>query len=164
MRRQDSADFEDFFASTKDQLFRALLVVVHDRSHAEEAVAESFTRALERWGHVASHPAPRAWVAKTAFNYVRSVQRIEAHSADAEIPDIPISDDPPTDPELVRRLLALPRRQREVVALRVVLQLSTEEAAGVLGIAPGTVTAHLFRGLGRLQEELSTIAPQEAWR
>jgi RNA polymerase sigma factor (sigma-70 family) len=164
VKDRSGIEFEEFFTSTKDQLFRGVLVVVRDRSRAEEAVAESFTRALEHWAQVSQHPAPAAWVAKTAFNYVRSVQRMDAHTVEGELPEVPRSDDPPTDPTLVRHLLALPRRQREVIALRVVLQLSTQEAADVLGVAHGTVTAHLFRGLSRLHEELSTIAPKEAWR
>jgi RNA polymerase sigma factor (sigma-70 family) len=161
---RDGVDFEEFFTSTKDQLLRGIIVVVRDRSRAEEAVAESFTRALEHWAEVAHHPAPAAWVAKTAFNYVRSAQRMDARTTDSDVPEVPRSDDPPTDPTLVRHLLALPRRQREVIALRVVLQLSTEETADVLGVAQGTVSAHLFRGLTRLEEELSVIAPKEAWR
>jgi RNA polymerase sigma-70 factor (ECF subfamily) len=63
----------------------------------------------------------------------------------------------------MRHLLALPERQREVVALRIVLGLDTRQTARLLGIAEGTVTSHLFRALARLQEELSTIAPREAW-
>jgi DNA-directed RNA polymerase specialized sigma24 family protein len=49
------------------------------------------------------------------------------------------------------------------VALRVVLGLDTQRTADLLGIAEGTVTSHLFRALTRLQEELSEIAPKEAW-
>jgi RNA polymerase sigma-70 factor (ECF subfamily) len=80
------------------------------------------------------------------------------------LPEVPVPDDPPTDPGLVRRLLALPERQREVVGLRVVLGLDTRQTADVLGIAEGTVTVHLHRALNRLERELSAIAPQEAWR
>ncbi|WP_440073730.1 sigma factor-like helix-turn-helix DNA-binding protein [Streptosporangium sp. OZ121] len=45
------------------------------------------------------------------------------------------------DPALMAALLRSPRRQREVVALRVFLDLDTEATAKTLGIAPGTVTA-----------------------
>jgi len=163
MRRRRNLEFEQFFSSTKDQLFRALIVVVRDRDVAEDAVAEAYTRALAHWDTVARHPAPSAWVARTALNYVRSAQRVAAHTSSADVPEAPVSDDPPIDPGLLRRLLALPERQREVVALRVVLGLDTQRTAQLLGIAEGTVTAHLFRALTRLQEELSEIAPKEAW-
>ena len=63
----------------------------------------------------------------------------------------------------MRLLLGLPERQREVVALRVVMGFDTQETAEILGIAPGTVTSHLYRALSRLLDELSEIAPKEAW-
>lgn len=163
MRRRRNREFEQFFASTKNHVFRTILVVVRDRDLAEEAVAESYTRALAHWDSVARHPTPTAWVAKTALNYVRSRQRVAVRTSSEDVPEVPVADDPPTDPELLRRLLALPDRQREVVALRVLLGLDTQQTAELLEVAQGTVTSHLFRALTRLQEELSEIAPKEAW-
>jgi DNA-directed RNA polymerase specialized sigma24 family protein len=43
-------------------------------------------------------------------------------------------------------LRRLPEQQRQVIALRLFLDLDTAGTAEVLGIAPGTVTAHLARG------------------
>jgi RNA polymerase sigma-70 factor (ECF subfamily) len=59
--------------------------------------------------------------------------------------------DEPSDGSLLRAVARLPRRQREVVALRLLLELDTEEAADALGIAAGTVTAHLHRALETLR-------------
>ena len=163
MKRRRNQEFEPFFCSTKDQLFRALIVIVRDRDAAQDAVSEAYTRALARWDTVVQHPAPYAWVTRTALNYIRSGQRAAARISSEDAPEVPVSDDPPVDPELLRRLLALPQRQREVVALRIVLGFDTQRTAELLGIAEGTVTSHLFRALTRLQEELSEIAPKEAW-
>jgi DNA-directed RNA polymerase specialized sigma24 family protein len=52
----------------------------------------------------------------------------------------------------VNRLSA---RQREVIVLRVLLDLDTHSTAAVLGIAPGTVTAHLCRAADALQRDLA---------
>jgi RNA polymerase sigma-70 factor (ECF subfamily) len=60
----------------------------------------------------------------------------------------------------MRTLAALPRRQREVVALRVFLDLDTRETARVLGIAQGTVTAHLARAIAALRAELVNSAQE----
>ena len=59
-------------------------------------------------------------------------------------------------------LARLPRRQREIVALRFFLDLDTATTAEVLGIAPGTVTAHLARAMTVLRDELRLAAPREA--
>jgi RNA polymerase sigma factor (sigma-70 family) len=164
MKRRTDREFERFYRTTRDDVFRSLVIVVRDGHLAEDAVSEAYTRALDHWKAVADHPAPSAWVVKTALNYVRSGQRGAARTSSGEIPEVPTADDPPSDPEVVRRVLALPERQREVVALRIVLGLDTQRTAEVLGIAPGTVTSHLFRALTRLEDELTEIAPKEAWR
>ena len=65
------------------------------------------------------------------------------------------------DRTLVAALLRLPARQREVVALRIFLDLDTAGTAQTLGIAPGTVTAHLARAMASLREELSGVIGQE---
>jgi RNA polymerase sigma-70 factor (ECF subfamily) len=48
----------------------------------------------------------------------------------------------------------LSARQRQVIVLRVLLDLDTHSTAQVLGIAPGTVTAHLSRAADALQRDL----------
>jgi RNA polymerase sigma-70 factor (ECF subfamily) len=55
--------------------------------------------------------------------------------------------------DLITALRRLPVRQRQVVALRIFLDLDTVGTAKLLGIAPGTVTAHLTRALAALREE-----------
>ena len=70
--------------------------------------------------------------------------------------------DPPTvsetpiglDPLILAALMRLPARQRQVVALRLFLDLDTAHTAEVLGIAPGTVQAHLGRAIAALREHL----------
>jgi RNA polymerase sigma-70 factor (ECF subfamily) len=57
-------------------------------------------------------------------------------------------------------LAALPERQRQVIVLRVFLELGTVDTARVLGIAPGTVTAHLARAVSTLRTQLSPRSPQ----
>jgi RNA polymerase sigma-70 factor (ECF subfamily) len=65
------------------------------------------------------------------------------------------------DQSLLAVLLRLPRRQREVLALRVFLDLDTGRAAEVLGVAEGTVKAHLARALGTLRQHLITVEQTE---
>jgi RNA polymerase sigma factor (sigma-70 family) len=59
-------------------------------------------------------------------------------------------------------LSRLPERQRQVVALRLFLDLDTERTARVLGIAPGTVQAHLGRAMASLRSVLIPIWQEES--
>ena len=58
-------------------------------------------------------------------------------------------------------LLRLPARQRQVVALRLFLDLDTAGTARVLGIAPGTVQAHLGRAMAALRGDLIPTRQEE---
>lgn len=67
----------------------------------------------------------------------------------------------PVDPTIMAALVRLPARQRQVVALRLFLDLDTARTAQVLGIAPSTVKAHLARALASLREDLMPEPQQE---
>jgi RNA polymerase sigma factor (sigma-70 family) len=62
--------------------------------------------------------------------------------------------DPGVDPTLLAVLRQLPQRQREVIVLRVFLDLDTQATARALGMAQGTVTAHLSRAVATLRGHL----------
>jgi DNA-directed RNA polymerase specialized sigma24 family protein len=79
----------------------------------------------------------------------------------ASLPAADGAGDDPVDPRVMAALLRLPARQRQVVALRLFLDLDTGRTAEVLGIAPGTVTAHLARAIAALRHDLMPVLPQE---
>jgi RNA polymerase sigma factor (sigma-70 family) len=153
---QDGADFAVFYEQSRDACLRAVMATVADQEAAEELVAEAFARAWARWRQVSCHPAPRAWVVRTALNIRVSWWRRRRREVDWAAQDQAAVDepDPPLDDRVLASLRRLPARQREVVALRVLLDLDTETTAGVLRIAPGTVTAHMSRALATLRLEL----------
>lgn len=159
-------DFAEFYAAYRDGCLRAVLAMVGDRALAEDLVAEAFARAWASWGKVSRHPAPQAWVVRTAYNtHVswwrrrRREVRLDGHDAAAAG-----ETDTAVDARVLAALRQLPRRQRDVVALRIFLDLDTQATARVLDIAPGTVTAHLSRAVASLREQLATVEAQEEGR
>jgi RNA polymerase sigma factor (sigma-70 family) len=149
-------EFADFYRASKDSCLRAVTAVVGDRELAEEQVAEAFARAWASWGKVRGHAAPRAWVVRTALNLGVSRWRRrhrEVPLADHD-PAAPADPGDGVDPALMAALRRLPARQREVLALRIFLDLDTETTSKIVGIAPGTVTVHLSRAVTALRREL----------
>ncbi len=65
------------------------------------------------------------------------------------------------DAVLLRAVRRLPAREREVVALRVFLDLDTETTAKHLGIATGTVRAHLSRAMASLRQDMAPALAME---
>jgi DNA-directed RNA polymerase specialized sigma24 family protein len=61
----------------------------------------------------------------------------------------------------VAALRRLPARQREVIALRLLLDLDTATTAETLGMPGGTVASHLSRGLAALRRDLESANEKE---
>ncbi|MCP2337443.1 RNA polymerase sigma factor [Actinomadura rupiterrae] len=160
-------EFQEFYQASRDACLRAVLASVGDRQLAEDLVAEAFTRAFASWHSVRRHPAPPAWVVRTALNTRVSWWRRRRRevaldgTADRAVPGGDASGEG-LDPALLTALRALPPRQREVIALRVFLDLDTRTTAKALGMAPGTVTAHMSRAVAALRGQLVTIDNPEA--
>ena len=160
---QDETGFAGFYRSSYQRCLRAVIAGTGHPDLAEDLVAEAFTRALVSWRTVRDHPAPEAWVVRTALNAGTSWWRRR---------EVPLGDHDAAAPQrwepgesggglgsgagpaVLAALRALPRRQREVIALRVFLDLDIATTAGLLGIAPGTVGAHLSRAVTALRAVL----------
>jgi RNA polymerase sigma factor (sigma-70 family) len=65
------------------------------------------------------------------------------------------------DRELMAVLMRLPPRQRQVIALRLFLDLDTAQTARTLRIAPGTVRAHLTRAIAALRADFAPAIDEE---
>jgi RNA polymerase sigma factor (sigma-70 family) len=147
-------EFEGFYLLTKDEVFRVVLAAGGSRVAAEDAVAEAYARAYGRWEKVREHPHPRAWVLKTALNFQRSWWRRTRREVLGDPPEVAHVSN--ADDSGLRKLVeALPRRQREAVALRLLADLSASQTAEILGIAEGTVHVHLHRALAALRGSIS---------
>jgi RNA polymerase sigma factor (sigma-70 family) len=145
------AGFAPFYAASRDDVFRTVLLSLRHKERAEDAVQEAYARAWARWPELSRHPNPVAWVVRVALNADRSAWRLWRREG-RDPPDIAAAPDAhEVDPWLLRRVWDLPVRQRQVVALRILADLDTEATASALGIAPGTVTAHLHRALSSLR-------------
>ena len=158
------SEFAEFYRVSRDSCLRAVLATVGDRQLAEDLVAEAFTRAWASWSTVGRHPAPAAWIVRTALNtrisWWRRRRREVALDVDVEV-SAPVDSQFAENAVLLGELRRLPQRQREVIVLRVFLDLDTKTTARVLGIAPGTVTAHLSRAVTTLRQHLVPVDTPE---
>jgi RNA polymerase sigma factor (sigma-70 family) len=161
-------DFAEFYRGARDECLRTVLVSVGDQDTAQELVDEAFARACASWRKVSRHPAPAAWVVRTALNV--NISRWRRRRREVPVPDpgtvkdLPAAHgaaDSPVDPRIMAALLRLPARQRQVIALRLFLDLDTGRTAEMLGIAPSTVKAHLARALAALRDHLVPTQERE---
>jgi RNA polymerase sigma factor (sigma-70 family) len=132
---------------------------VGNRQLAEDLVAESFVKAWMSWRRVGALQEPRAWVIRVALNaHVSWWRRYRREVAlGSHDPPVAAAEYPALDSSLVAALRRLPTRQREVITLRLLLDLDTAATAEMLGVSEGTVGAHLHRAIAALRRE--TLSP-----
>jgi RNA polymerase sigma factor (sigma-70 family) len=154
--------FEDWYAAHHQRLVAALTVVAGDVDAGREAVDEACVRAWERWSRIDD---PGGYVYRTAVNVVRRRARRAGHERRLLTRAVPRERTaPPADLAvgLWDALRALPRREREVVALRLLADLPEQRVADLLGIAPGTVGRALHDARRTLAGELAPIEDEGA--
>ena len=160
----EQTEFAEFFRGSWEPCLRAVVAVVGSPQSAEDQVAEAFAKAWVSWRKVRCHPAPRAWVVRTALNTGASWWRRRRRELPLANHDVTAPGDlgDGLDTTLLTALWRLPARQREVIALRIFLDLDTDTIARQLGIEAGTVRMHLSRGVTALRHELTTAKNMEA--
>ena len=147
-----------------DDVFGYLAWFTGDRFAAEDLTAETFERALRLWNRFdPERGSARTWlcqVARTvALDHFRSEKRRarrEELAAAPEAFEARIAEG--FSPELESGLRRLTAGEREVIALRVVLDLDAGTAARVLGISPTNCTTRLNRALKKLEEAVNVAA------
>jgi RNA polymerase sigma-70 factor (ECF subfamily) len=152
-------EFTVFYTEYKDRCLRAVIASGMAPDRAEDAVAEAFARAWSRWSTVRKAAAPAAWVFRTAVNANISWWRKRRHEVVADqLPEgwLDSLSENESAAEVLAAVRKLPPRQREVVVLRYLLDLDTAATASHLGIAQGTVRAHLHQAIASLRELLTS--------
>jgi len=147
-----------------DDVYGYLAWFTGDRFVAEDLAAETFERALRLWHRFDERRgSPRTWLCQlartVALDHFRSERRRRQREERAAVPehyDQQLADS--LSPELEAALRGLTAGEREVIALRVVLELDAPTAARVLGISPTNCTTRLSRALKKLEEALDVAA------
>jgi RNA polymerase sigma factor (sigma-70 family) len=146
-----------------DDVHGYLVYLTGDRGIAEDLTAETFERALRLWRRFdPRRGSARTWLCQlartTALDHFRAEDRRRRREgayagSDREQPEEGLFGG--LSPELERALAALSAGEREVIALRVLLDLDGETAARVLGISVTACSTRLSRALKKLEERMS---------
>lgn len=153
--------FADAAADHLDDVFGYLLYLSRDRHIAEDLAGATFEKALRLWDRFdPGRGSARTWLLgiarTTALDWFRAERRRrKREEASAPLDIVEESFLEGLSPELEQALLTLTPAEREVIALRIVLELDTEATARVLGISASAVTTKLSRALHRLEERMT---------
>jgi RNA polymerase sigma-70 factor, ECF subfamily len=162
--KRSAEDFAEAARRHLDDVHAFLVYLTGDRSVAEDLTAETFARALERWHRFdPRRGGPRTWLCQlarsTALDHFRAEDRRRRREGRYAVAELRESAEPAfgerLSPALEHGLAQLSAAEREVVALRVVLELDGDEAARVLGISTTACSTRLSRALAKLEKEVS---------
>ena len=162
--------FEDFVTAASGRLFTmALIVCGHHRAEAEDLLQGVLERAYRRWARICRDGDPERYVRRMLVN--ASVDRWRRLRRRPEVPARSIEASQVTADQsavvadrdvLLRALATLPVRQRAVIVLRYLEDLSEAQTSAVLGCTEGTVKSQASRALARLRETSALIEGKDA--
>jgi RNA polymerase sigma-70 factor (ECF subfamily) len=148
-------EFDSFFRDNYVHVYRAMCLSFADPAFAEEVTQEAFYRALRSWPKVSKLDHPEAWTMVVALNRGRDVVRRRLRDEE-KAPFLSRTDvqaamdsDVHDRMEIVDLLSKVSGRQRTVLVLRYIAQLSVSEIAEILHCAEGTVKSTLHAAVSR---------------
>jgi RNA polymerase sigma-70 factor (sigma-E family) len=152
--------FEEFVAASSARLFTlAVLLCGQNRSEAEDLLQGVLERAYRRWAGICRAGDPERYVRQMLVNASvdrwRRLRRKPEAPAPATFSGPAVADRAAQVDDrdlLIRALATLPARQRAVIVLRYLEDLSEAQTAQVLGCTTGTVKSQASRALARLRE------------
>lgn len=173
LRAGNRAAMQRFVQTHESDVFHLALGILGNRQDAEDAMQDTFIKAINAVGRFRGASALSTWLYRITVNTCREQLRkrrwkvfsLESQSAErAELVDESAGADPLSRTEgreinfeLMRALEHLSTAERQVFALRKFQELSVAETATVLGIAEGSVKSLLFRALRKLRIALEPM-------
>jgi RNA polymerase sigma factor (sigma-70 family) len=145
----DAQSFEEFFGAESPAMFRRLCLVTGNRHEAEEVLQDAFLKLFERWDRVRLMEDPTGYLYRTAFHLCTRRSRRAAMAVRRTLRVRESSDEfAAADAHFMveQGLSQLSPRQRAAVVLTELLGYTSEAAARVLGVRPGTVRALASQG------------------
>ena len=158
--------FQAVAADCLDEVYRYLLMLTADATLAEDLTSATFEKALTRWRRFdPARGSATTWLCAiartTALDHFRSESR-RLRREDVYAVREPRVAEPACaaglSAELEEALRTLTAAEREVLALRVVLDLDANTAADVLGISRTACSMRLARALQKLEERMTADA------
>jgi len=149
------AGFRAFALNERARLYRLALALTADPGVAEDLVQTALMRTYARWRRVAGQD-PAAYAARIVVN--ANIDRWRRQRGREHLtPSAPERSN--ADPAagvverdaVLRAMAALSARERRVVALRFLLDLSEQQTAHELGWPLGTVKSVTHRAMGKLR-------------
>jgi len=155
---RDPNALQTLFERHRDFVYRLAWSQLRDQTSAEDVTQDVFVRLAASTKPYFQRAAFRTWLYRVSSNCVHDHRRKNTGPATVQPGNNPaIGGSQESCSDLQRVLEALddlPRRQRQVVVLRLFEGFSVAETASALGCGSGAVKTHLHRATQKLRKRL----------
>jgi len=147
-------DFDSAFARLFHDAYDVAFRILGDADDAEDAALDALTQAELRWTKIESLPYRDVWVMRAAVSAAIAKFRTRRPS--------PLPHDDGNDDNTVLRaavvdaVVRLPRRDRDVLALRLIAGFGEADVAACLGISVKSVKRCLVRALTNIRDRVGS--------
>jgi RNA polymerase sigma-70 factor (ECF subfamily) len=174
IQTDDLDAFELFFERYRRNVYRTSFGLLGDRCAAEEVLLDTFARAYRHRATLRLDVSPLPWLNRVAMNlgYSRHARRrlptqgiddaVAATLRDGSMQPEARAEQAELQQAVRRGIAALPEKQRSVVVLYYLQEMSLQETATSLGVALGTVKSRLHYAIQALRLHLEAEEPQPA--
>ncbi|GAA1961334.1 SigE family RNA polymerase sigma factor [Catenulispora subtropica] len=168
MHDEDKSDFEQFMAARWQPLVRAAYVLTGNQQDAEDIAQTALTNAYSAWPRIRKADDVTVYVHRILINVFRTARRRrrvlevltsavpERRSTAASAASESLHD----RDEVAQALAQLAPRQRAVIVLRYLEDLTEAQTAAVLGCSVGTVKSQASKALAKLRTLHPEVSPE----
>jgi RNA polymerase sigma-70 factor (sigma-E family) len=153
-------EFAEFFSARFDKARRIAYAMCGDWVEAEELAQHGFVRLYSHWPRV-MNTNPDAYLRTVLTRLFLDTRRRgrKREQLVAEPPDQFVAPDHSADDRqtMIAALQHVPPKQRAVLVLRIIQDLSVEQVAETLRCSQGTVKSQTSRGLKALREAYEQV-------
>ncbi|MEM7791038.1 MAG: sigma-70 family RNA polymerase sigma factor [Verrucomicrobiota bacterium] len=167
-KKGDITAIRELFQRYEDRLFRYLWQMLRHQQDSEDALQETFRKALKAMPRYEERNQFKSWLFRighnTALNVIQKRKRMS--ELDEEASDILVADGRNPAEALAKRertevlsraVNNLPESEREVVSLRMQAELSFVEISNLQRVPLGTVLARMHRAKEKLRVQLAGL-------
>ena len=174
VRRGDREAFGQLVDTYQSRLFGLVMMMVRERTGAEEVTQDAFVRAYTRLDHFDDHRPFYPWLATIAVRLAQNWLRRHGREVRREGASLERAEEPGVVSgtlaalitnerrhQLWQAVAALPSGERTAMFLYYRDEMAVGDIARALGVTAGTIKTLLFRARRHLREGLQRVAIHE---
>jgi RNA polymerase sigma-70 factor (sigma-E family) len=158
VREDRDRAYLDYVSARLPQLHKQAYLLTGDPHHADDLVQQTCVDLYVYWKRASAAGDLDGYVRRMLVNsFLNEKRRAWSRRVrlTADVPERGWADPDPSDDGVLRAALRqVPPRQRAVVVLRYIYDLSVNEVAEILGCSPGTVKSQAAHGIAAMRKHL----------